>query len=82
MYNTSLYFLLTATPDKEALLKMFFEDWADGICNNQIAYSVVNTDGTDVIRADFVNKEDAVALKLIGIPPEFRKYLAILNYPT
>jgi hypothetical protein len=64
---------------------MFFEDWTDSICNNEVAYSIVAIDGTgltawnEIIRVDFANEEDATILKLKGIPDEFSSYLEILN---
>jgi hypothetical protein len=82
MYQTSLYFHFKA-PNSNAdnVLLMFFEDWADQICDREVSYSVVGSDGggkfwsNEIIRVDFVNKEDAIAMKLKGIPDEFKKYL-------
>ena len=64
---------------------MFFEDWADHICDQQVRYSIVETDGggkywhNETVRVDFVKEEDAVVMKLKGIPDEFRNYLTLLN---
>jgi len=64
---------------------MFFEDWADSICNNEVMYSIIGGDGggttawNEIIRVDFVNEEDATVMKLKGIPEEFQKYLELLN---
>ena len=86
MYKTSLYFDIKATPDIKLILEMFFKDWADRICNNQVRYSIVNKGNvtalngfSETIKVDFVNEEDAVAMKLRGIPREFQKYLEIVN---
>ena len=77
----TLYLELRATPDKGNILRMFFEDWADSICNNEVSYSYESGSRCDnspyTIRVDFVNKEDALAMKLKGIPDEFKKYLTL-----
>jgi len=61
---------------------MFFEDWADSICNNQVSYSYQYgsfcDNSPETIRVDFVNKEDALAMKLKGVPDEFKKYLTLI----
>lgn len=85
MYKTSLYFSFKIAHDNKAILEMFFKDWADSICNKEVAYSINrktvpgSSFSRDTIRVDFENEEDAVALKLIGIPPEFQKYLEIVD---
>lgn len=83
--HTSLYFSFKVSHDKKAILEMFFKDWADSICNKEVSYSINSKTvpgsglSRDTIRVDFANEEDAVALKLIGIPKEFQKYLEIVN---
>ncbi len=84
MYNTSLY--LHFIGPNQHVVKMFFEDWADRICNGEVKYSVVSIDGLGqanwdhTIRVDFVNSEDATIMKLKGIPEEFRKYLKFVDW--
>jgi hypothetical protein len=64
---------------------MFFEDWADGICNNEVIYSTYIANRPlfgveiEIIKVDCVREEDAVAMKLRGVPEEFRQYLEIVN---
>lgn len=82
-YKTSLYFDVKITPDKRLILEMFFKDWADSICNNEVTYSFLpgsycDNTTTRMIRVDFVNEEDAVAMKLKGVPDEFKKYLTLV----
>lgn len=82
-YKTSLYFDVKITPDKQLILEMFFKDWADSICNNEVRYQVISTDvmsgrNTQTIQVDFINEEDAVAMKLKGVPDEFKKYLTLV----
>ena len=84
MYRTSLYFHFNP-PNNNAdnVLRMFFEDWADQICDGEVSYSVALGPGgrfrqNETIRVDFVNEEDAVAMKLKGIPDEFKKYLTLV----
>jgi len=84
MYH-SLYFHLKANQNKATVLRMFFEDWADSICNNEVIYSTLVANRplfgveTEIIKVDFVREEDAVAMKLRGIPEEFKQYLEIVN---
>lgn len=84
MYH-SLYFHFTATKNNRHVLKMFFEDWADSICNNEVNYSIVAGDGgglttwNDIVRVDFTNEEDATIMKLKGIPEEFQKHLRLVD---
>lgn len=67
---------------------MFFQGWADEICNNEVSYSTVAINGgsrmwwNEIIRVEFVNEEDAVAIKLKGIPDEFKEYLEIVEYTS
>ena len=82
-YSTSLYFDVRITPDKKIILEMFFKDWADRICNNEVRYSIIAADrmsgrNTETIQVDFVNEEDAVAMKLKGVPDEFKNYLTLV----
>ena len=85
MYSTSLYFEIKATHDKKVILEMFFKDWADSICNNEVAYSTTATESmgygitNEVIQVDFVNYEDALIMKLRGVPDEFKAYLELLD---
>lgn len=85
MYQTSLYYHLKATADKKKILEIFFQDWADGICNEEVTYSTVASDGggrvwwNETIKVDFKNPEDALAMKLRGIPEEFQQYLLLLG---
>ena len=77
----SLYFQMSIVPDQKRILEIFFQDWADGICNNEVTYSVESTQAypsSGIIRADFVNEEDAMMLKLKGIPDEFKGYLTLV----
>ncbi len=86
MYQTSLHFHLKATAEKARILELFFQDWADGICNEEVAYQTVAGDGggriwwNEIIRVDFKNSEDAIAMKLRGIPQELQNYLTIVDY--
>lgn len=85
MYQYSIYYNLKITDDKKKILEYFFKDWVDGVCNDEITYSIVKSKNShrlnweETIRVDFVNEEDALAMKLRGIPEEFQKYLALEN---
>ena len=87
LYKTSLYFNVDVNPDKKAILEMFFKDWVDRICNNEVRYSVVSTlvsfdmvlgKNTHTIQVDFTNEEDALAMKLKGVPDEFKDYITLV----
>lgn len=82
MYQISLYFRLNSTHDKKNILQMFFKDWADRICDNEVKYSIIENDGnklfwSEIIRVDFKNQEDATIMKLRGVPEEFQEYLTL-----
>lgn len=86
MYKTSLFIDVRVTSDKKRILDILFKDWADHICNNQISYSIISTlnnnhcgNYAEIIQIDFINEEDAVIMKLCGIPEEFRKYMEIVD---
>lgn len=88
MYKSFIYFHFIVTPDNKHVLKMFFEDWADRIGNNEVKYTIVAGDGggksswNDIIRVDFANEEDATIMRLKGIPDEFQKYLKFADWFT
>lgn len=75
--------------DKHRLLEFFFKDWVDDSCNRQVQYSIerdVNKDWkpgmvyyNETFSVHFEKSEDALALKLRGIPTEFEKYLEIVK---
>lgn len=61
--------------DKYRLVELFFKDWVDQTCDQQVQYI-----GCDkALRVDFENQEDALALRLRGLPSEFRDYLEIVG---
>ena len=93
MYQTSLKYHLKAGGDKKKILEMFFKDWVDGICNNKVKYSsTVESEDylysrgtplptpivTEIIKVEFDNEEDAVAMKLKGLPVDLRKYMSLV----
>lgn len=63
---------------------MFFKDWADRICNNEVTYSTIIEshklygEESEIIRVDLVNEQDAVAMKLRGVPDEFKNYFTLI----
>lgn len=87
---TSLYFKIKSDidADNERIIELFFRDWVDSTCNNEVHYDV---DDIPVIafnnvgkahfyrrvRVDFEKQEDAVALVLKGVPPEFTNHLEL-----
>lgn len=85
MYQYSIYYNLKITPDKKRILEYFFKDWADRICHDEITYFTIESNNShrlvwdETIRVDFKNEEDALAMKLRGVPEEFEKYLIMVD---
>ena len=80
-----LKYHLKAADDKKKILEMFFKDWADRICNNQVRYTSIEQAppesifyDDEIIRVEFDNEEDAVAMKLKGVPPDLQQYLSLI----
>lgn len=87
MYKTSLFFKLrdNGASEKHRVLEMFFKSWVDDACNNEVDYTLEETKSTinpknciEIYRVDFENTEDAVALKLTGVPKEFQHYIELV----
>jgi len=79
---TSLKFKIkdSVVSEKRRLLELFFRDWVDDSCDSQVQYSFESIDKfQDILLVDFDTQEDALALKLKGIPEEFRQYIDIVN---
>lgn len=68
--------------DKHHLIDLFFRDWVDGACDNQVQFRLEQLDvpgKQDTLIVDFYSIEDAVAMRLKGIPPKFERYMEIIN---
>ncbi len=84
MHQTSIFFKIkdTAAQEKHRMVELFFKSWVDSICNNEVSINQVSytadLDWLEILRADFENAEDAVALKLKGIPVEYQNYIEIV----
>lgn len=61
--------------NKYGILKVFFEEWIDDMCDCQVQYKGTIGNNFKVI---FDRPEDAVILRLIGIPSEFENYIEIV----
>ena len=88
MYQTSLYFKLKDAPglERHHILELFFKSWVDGTCNNEVDYELETRTGhsnpavwEETYRVDFEHIEDAVALKLKGVPLDFQKYIELVT---
>ena len=78
-----LFVKIKAAPEKSKILELFFQDWVDGICNEEVSYGdSLMTAGPlqGIISINFKNSEDATVVKLRGIPGEFQNYLTIVDY--
>ena len=88
-YSLSFKIKSSVDIDKHRLLEIFFKDWVDGSCDRQVHYTVerdVNKDWKpgmvycdETFSVHFDKPEDALALKLKGVPSEFEKYLEIVR---
>ena len=84
MYQTSLIFKIkdSATDlEKQRILVLFFKSWIDDLCKNKVFYEF-NYDHLryrDLCKVEFEHSEDAVVLKLKGIPDEFSQYIEFVN---
>ncbi len=75
--------------DKRHLLEIFFKNWVDDSCNNQVQYKVERDVIKDwqpgmvhyheTFRVDFEKQEDAVIMNLKGVPQEFQLYLEMVK---
>jgi len=89
--SNSLFFKIkdSVDIDKHRLLEIFFKDWVDDSCNNQVQYKIERDVIKDwepgmvhyreTFRVDFERREDAVAMSLKGVPREFQQYLEIVK---
>lgn len=76
MYTTSLFYKIKKPGDEHnRICEIFFKAWVDDTCDNRVEYRDLTN---KLLRVD-CNEEDAIALKLKGIPFEFNKYLEIIN---
>ena len=88
MYQTSLFFVIkhTIAEEKRRIVEIFFKSWVDGNCNNEVNIDRVkftaDLDWYMLIRADFENSEDAVAIKLKGVPVKYQNYIEIVDLST
>lgn len=69
--------------DKHRILEMFFKTWIDQVCNNQVVYKIEKPADNfpadaKIFKVYFANSEDAIAVKLSGIPDEFQHYLEMV----
>jgi hypothetical protein len=82
MSSTSLLFKLKnpESLNKHPLLDIFFKAWIDDSCNNEVSYRLERTTVTpriveETYIVDFDRREDAVALRLKGVPSELQHYV-------
>ncbi len=82
----SLYYQIkdTVDVDKRQLLELFFKDWAEDTGCNHVHYEVsknqhMHSAHRGAFRLDFECTEDLVALKLRGVPLEFRNFIELIH---
>lgn len=84
---THLYFKVKESVDADdyPLLEIFFKEWIGGSCDYDV--SIIKNKVRDVNRyydlyyykVIFHTSEDALAIKLKGLPPEFKNHLEIVE---
>jgi hypothetical protein len=86
-----LYFKIkeSVDVDKHSMLELFFKAWVDDACENQVQYKVTRDIEKDwepgmvkyreTFRVDFDRPEDALAMRLRGVPSQFQTYLEIVK---
>ncbi len=77
MYQTILNFKIKKSlVANRRILEMFFEDWVD---DTTTQYSIVvdRWQAPKMLSVQFEHSEDAVAIKLKGIPPQFQDYIEL-----
>lgn len=89
MPQTSLYFKIkdSTALDKHKILEIFFKSWIDDACNNAVVYTLQEVAPSmvgamiweEIYRVDFDRAEDAIVIKLKGVPSEFHRYIEIIN---
>lgn len=63
------------------ILESFIDEWVDNTCRDHSNYEIrecgppANDGVARFIRIDFTNPEDAVSLRLQGVPPGYIKYI-------
>ena len=89
--SNSLYFKIkdSVDSDKHRILELFFKGWVDETCENQVQYKIERNSikhwnpgmvhYTETFRVDFDRQEDALAIKLKGVPEELKSYLEIVE---
>ena len=77
--------------DRYRVLELFFKDWVDNTCNNEVHYKMENQTMKStayepnaiyryhIFEVMFDKQEDALALMLRGVPEEFQNYLEIVQ---
>lgn len=70
MYLTAKFKQPITDPSLARAVELFFMVWVDDICNNKVTYTVSN----NTICAEFDCIEDAVLVKLKGLPGDISSY--------
>lgn len=75
--------------DKYRILELFLKDWIDDTCNNEVHYDISERGEysqyspypfhTQYFNVEFDRSEDALAVKLKGIPEMFQNYVEIVS---
>jgi hypothetical protein len=76
--SNPLYYKIkdTVETDKRLLVNLFFRDWIDGVCDSRVKFI---TSPSETSMVDFDSQEDALAIRLQGLPPKLQMYVEIVN---
>lgn len=87
---SSLFFRIKDSASSYSVVELFLRAWIDANCNNEVNYIVDDPTSNDFfrvdlstlnVRVDFDNTEDAILLKLKGVPEELSVYVELLDHP-
>jgi len=82
IYKKTLFYSIKASAPEvnDAVLELFFKSWVDEVCNNGARckinkYTPVATQYRNTFCVEFPREEDALMMKLKGLPSEFENYI-------
>lgn len=83
MHYPALHFKLKSTiaVADEKIVELLFKSWIDTSCDNNVNYEISQDIKTKLFtfRADFEHIEDAIIVKLHGIPDGLNKYIELVS---
>lgn len=79
MYYQVDFKIKVVSASKSRIIELLFKDWVDSICDNQVEYEIRPSIYGASVHVRCSNSEDAMAIRLRGLPSEFDKLIKIVN---